>query len=560
MTGQPAPRAVAAEKSIEPRKTMASAMIPSDLADPLLGSAHAGQTSEMSWDKPENSIGVVSTMRRCFTDAISCKNEALSPSDDLLYFDTASLASKADEEAFIKKEPQVSLLTRIASDGCLVQCADLQPEGEEHVRAGVIASVRVLLDSDDATLSSGQTNFEGICNLLNSNLGAALLTMPQLFEVFGIWLSIVALSLSAVLNYLGVNLIFAACYHKQVGGLNYTALGLHSLGNFFRLWVVSILTVSTFCNMTNYLLATEVALEMWLVRLLGFDLSSISLMLISTCLYLPFTLVRSMKGIAIFSAMAAVAAIIMVILSLVLVGTHGVLPGRENVPLSWGPGPYPFLTLMAVAPRCVLTFSNQSSACIVAAQMKDSSRGNLKRVTRAALAIVYLISLCLGGAMYWMIRTNIPSDFLEGLPVSPLTQAIHFATLVLVGVSYIFNVAPCRIFAIELLFKKNENVFEASQVEFYFVTILLNGLAFFAAAFAADNGGVGLVAGLAGAICSSSLAFIFPPIIAVAVRSQETYFKQRSRLGRANLKYYLLMVLGVVILVTGVYANLASTC
>merc|ERR1719424_2050160 len=161
--------------------------------------------------------------------------------------------------------------------------------------------------------------------------------MPQLFEVFGFGCSMVMLLLSAVLNYFGVNLLFAACYHKQIGGLNYTALGLHSLGNLFRISIVTVLAVSTFCNMTNYLLATSTTLHTYSVRLTGQQYGMDVVVILSSCMFFPFTLVRNMKNIAVFSAIAALAGVSMVFLSLLLVANTGALPGRSELPLRWMP-------------------------------------------------------------------------------------------------------------------------------------------------------------------------------------------------------------------------------
>lgn len=84
-----------------------------------------------------------------------------------------------------------------------------------------------------------------------------------------------------------------------------------------------------------------------------------------------------------------------------------------------------------------------------------------------------------------------------------------FSLIFILILSYMFMFVPIRFAVINLLFNKNETLFEASKLEFYGVTIMINILVV-CVAFCVKS--LGSIMDIAGAI-ASLLGFILPIIL-----------------------------------------------
>ena len=92
---------------------------------------------------------------------------------------------------------------------------------------------------------------------------------------------------------------------------------------------------------------------------------------------------------------------------------------------------------------------------------------------------------------------------------------------------------------------------EASGLEFYGTTFVLNLLALAAALCVSD---LSLVNGLNGAICTNFIAFLLPAALYLQVRSNVALCGKRGAVpvwSRANTPYFLLIMFGVASLALG---------
>ena len=135
-----------------------------------------------------------------------------------------------------------------------------------------------------------------------------------------------------------------------------------------------------------------------------------------------------------------------------------------------------------------------------------------------------------------MYVDRVPSDVLEVKtePNSPLIAVAQVAVLVLVVLSYMFMMIPCRVSLLEGLFNANEGKQEASYFKFAMVTTT-------------------------GAVAVNLGAFILPSAIYIKVRSKPGVADEKPvpTNSPSNIPFYVLIVYGFASMIFGLYMLLA---
>jgi len=397
-------------------------------------------------------------------------------------------------------------------------------------------------DEDDASL---QTNGEAIVNLLNNCLGSGMLTMGFAMGNAGILPAFFLMLLSAFLNRYTLLLNLSVC-NRSGCDPGTAAIGEKAFGVTGRAIMIVLYTVFAFLCCVSYVDASSDAVEGLLELLLGKDISSTQVLLgCWLLLLLPTTLIRSLKSVALLSFVAFIGGCVMLaavsvycVLELMTTG----LPALSE--LAWSP---PSSTVFwSSFPILLLIFSIQAGGGVVLATMKDTSEKNIRAVSGNSYILVLGMDFTIGIVSYVTFRGDIQGNVLLNFsPDSIIAVVARLALLVLVVLSYMIMMIPCKLSMIDLLYHKNESRMEASTSEFYGVTLTLNVLALCLALSVSD---LSLVNGLNGAVCTNLVAFVLPIAFCLAIQRDVEGIPVFSC---ANIKYFLILAFGCFSLVLG---------
>jgi amino acid permease len=258
-----------------------------------------------------------------------------------------------------------------------------------------------------------------------------------------------------------------------------------------------------------------------------------------------------LKGVAVLSFVAFAGGVIMVI-ALVFCCSQLLLTNGLDMPsINWWPESVS--SLLTATPLLCLCFAVQAGGGVVLATMKDTSQANVEKVANGAFTIVFVMDFILGFGAYLTFTSATAGDVIENLPESnPVSALARLCLLDLVVLSYMIMCIPCKIAIIDFAFGKNEAKNEASSVQFYGTTILLNVLALGLAVTVTD---LSIINGLNGSICTNFNAFIFPAAFNIMIRANPID-KDTPPIpikSKENYPLFAIALFGVVMLFLGTY-------
>ena len=403
-----------------------------------------------------------------------------------------------------------------------------------------------------------QSNSEAIVNLLNNCLGSGMLTMGFAFAKAGILPSIATMLLSAYLNRFTLLLNIDSCAIAQCDAAS-AALGEHAFGSAGRIVLVVLYTTFAFLCCVSYVTATADSLSGILQLFVGEALAeSRSVLLVAAwaVLLLPTTLVRSLKAVAALSFVAFVGGVVMLVSVACYCGTYLLANGLPDlaVGINWlAPSVSDYFAAM---PILLLVFSIQPGGGTVLATMQDSSVQNIRAVSLNAYLLVFAMDLTIGVIAYVTFTSEVQGNVLLNFsPTSPVALVARLALLDLVVLSYMIMMIPCKLSLLDLLFDKNEARGEASPVEFYGCTLVLNCLALGVALGVSD---LSVVNGLNGAVCTNLVAFVLPILFRLKLAPAGDGGSAPPVLCLANLPYLAILAFGLFSLALGT-AQLVQT-
>jgi len=214
--------------------------------------------------------------------------------------------------------------------------------------------------------------------------------------------------------------------------------------------------------------------------------------------------------------------------------------------------------LMVAGPLLCLPFSIQAGGGVVLSTMKDTSEENVKKVANGAYAVVFCMDLVIGLVAYFAFGAGVKADIIENLPSHAVPSVIARACLlVLVVLSYMIMMIPCKVSMLDFVFGKNEALQESTVAQFYGTTVVLNILALVVAVAVTD---LSLINGMNGSICTNFNAFIMPAAFFIKARSDpsDPMTQPVPVMSASNIPFFLIIAFGVSMLTMGSY-QLAQT-
>eukprot|EP00913_Durusdinium_trenchii_P014559 g13658.t1 len=240
--------------------------------------------------------------------------------------------------------------------------------------------------------------------------------------------------------------------------------------------------------------------------------------LLGMLLLIPFTLIRSLKRIAVLSTVATVACLIEMV---AIAGpcywdyfTGNTLVERKGVNLGEPENmvyfDLTFPKLIQVTPIILLAYATQSSAPIILASLENDSWENVRKITGFVYVVLYAISVVFGHSVYMRFTNFCTDNALTTIGQRPIDQVAIWCGFLLVFISYIFMHACLG---------KDEIEREAPYSTFVAVTMSLNCTLLLCAMAAIKLGGLTLVLRFGGGFCATLMAMVFPPLLFVRVRA-----------------------------------------
>lgn len=405
--------------------------------------------------------------------------------------------------------------------------------------------------------AGGQTHWEAVMNILNNCTGISMLGVSWAISRTGLLVGLVVMTCSALVNSYTLLLHQKTCklVNCSSGG---TELAEAMLGKAGQGFMVGLLTVFGFFCMVALIVGATDSFTGMLELFLSDDAmpSNRTAMIITSVLFLtPPTFIRSFKNIAVLSAVAFVACgtlAVMLVLSCASKLAHKGMPGIDD--LKWFPDDYP--SLMQGLPTMLLMFSIQACGAVVLATMADTSMRAMTKVTVHSYVMVYTLNCIVGGIVYLTFIEKTEKDAIKNLKLPPPMMPSHImgaiavvALFILVDLSYMLMIIPCKIALLDMIFGMKEERMEASAAQFYGTTVVLNMGALVFTLLVSD---LSIILRINGAIFTNILAFIMPPMLFMMARARpaqdQTPVKYASL---QNLPYMVICAAGCCMLVLG---------
>ncbi|XP_037776225.1 proton-coupled amino acid transporter-like protein CG1139 [Penaeus monodon] len=425
-------------------------------------------------------------------------------------------------------------------------------EGEEHDESGLTASGHHIDDAHQQT-----TNCETLIHLIKGNIGTGILAMPDGLKNSGLYTGTALLPVIATICIHCMHML-VRCAHELkerlgVSGLDYAEVGYHAfttgpaplrrLAPVARAVLNSFLTITQlgFCCVYVVFIAANVK-QVVDCKLPGNEIDIHGYMAILLIPLLAISMIRSLKVLAPFSLISNV------FLGLgIAITFHYLLQdipssydrpefkSWKQLPLFVGTSIYAFEGIGVVLPlERKMTTPEDFRGC------NGVLNTAMILVTCGYIAVGFFGYLKYGDAVHGSVTLNLP-------PSDNLAQLVKILMAVAIYLTYsLMLYVPSEIMWPHLRTRFHSN--RAKRVGEYAFRAFLVLITFILAA-AIPN--IGLFISLVGAMSSSTLAIIFPPIIELV-----TFWPRVSKL--TIIKCFVIMSFGILCFVIGSYASIMA--
>ncbi|GBM16725.1 Proton-coupled amino acid transporter 1 [Araneus ventricosus] len=416
-----------------------------------------------------------------------------------------------------------------------------------------------LESAQQATHSQRTSNFATLMHLLKGNIGTGILAMPNAVSNAGLLVG------SAGIPVLGV--ICVHCMHllvissktlaRKVGvtSLDYSStaelafkLGpakVQGLASFARFYVNSMLMLTQFGFCCVYFLFVSTSIFEVVRNLHGSSpISAHGYMAMILPIMILFNFIRSLRRLSPFSSIANVlqsAGLVMVLYFLVTGPRTGYLnpytAPLKKLPLYFGTAMYAFEGIGVVLP-------------LENAMATPEDFGGLNGVLNTGMVVVACLYTAVGFYGYLKYGDGVKPSITFNLPMGAVSELIRLMFALAIFLSYALQLyVPISI--IWPYLKKKFNLERFSKKEQLAMEYLLRSLLVFITflmAIAIPN--LDLLISLVGALASSSLALIFPPIIELC-----TVWNTNM----SPKKFKLVLIKDIFIMIFGIFGSIIGT-
>lgn len=393
----------------------------------------------------------------------------------------------------------------------------------------------VPVEMEESHRAALQSNSEAIFNMLNNALGVSLLAVSWVCSKIGLLPALMLYALSCFLNRYTLLLVFRSCQLSKVK-VSYPDVARFCFGSTGFSVVALIMTSQCCITSTAYVVTVgEVLFDV-------VPLSRKGATMLGMLLLMPFTLIRSLKRIAILSTLATIACLLELLCialpcywDVLVAGTSSVqrkMEGSCQPPLTkcdegccGEPRPMMWFHLdmknfVEVIPVILLAYATQSATPIILASLKDDSWENVRKITGFVSICLYVISALFGHSVYLRFTDTTTNNALTTIGQRPVDHTARWCGFILVFISYIFMLFPVRNVLMSACLGKDELQREAPYGVYLIMTLLLNGSLLMLALVAVELGGLSLCLRFGGGFCATLMAMVFPPMLFVRVRAE----------------------------------------
>ncbi|XP_045610493.1 proton-coupled amino acid transporter-like protein pathetic [Procambarus clarkii] len=414
---------------------------------------------------------------------------------------------------------------------------------------------------DEEAIEKPISNCETMIHVLKGNVGTGLLAMPEAFMNAGLWVGFAGIPIMGIICIHCMNILVTSskelCGRQGVRAMSYeeTASMAFKLGPegcrrwhrvvYYIITTFLVITQVGFCCVYFVFIPQNIQEAVKCMTTSG---TSISLLAYTAIFILPLLLISfipNIKYLAPVSMMAGVIQIAGIIICFYymvrdLPHIHEDLPafaGWSTLPLYFGTAIYSFEGIGLVLP-----LENKMKT--------PGAFGGLSGVLNTSMLIVMCLFASFGFFGYLQYGSTVQGSITLNLPASdPLAEAVKIAMALSVLLTY-----PLQMYVpFEILIPSVTRRFTTKKGKLVAEYAFRTAMVLLTFVLAASIPNIGLFISLVGAVSSSTLALIFPPIIELV-----TFWPNTGRCHWVLIKNVLICAFGLVGFATGTVSSIQS--
>ncbi|XP_076042534.1 proton-coupled amino acid transporter 1-like isoform X2 [Oratosquilla oratoria] len=449
---------------------------------------------------------------------------------------------RKDDKAELLKEPHGALTHYESTDSSLNKSRSASSSNESLI----------VREDDFAT-----TDTETLIHLLKGNIGTGILAMPEAFKNAGLWVGFAGIPLMGVICIHCMHILLKCshtiCKRAKVSSLSYEKTAeyafkygpenLQAYSNLVKYIITTFLIITQMGFCCVYFVFVAQNLEQAIECLVGGSgISSLGYMAILIAPVLLTCYIPELKYLAPISLIAALLQAFGLIICFYymlkdLPHIEQEVPawaGVEKLPLYFGSAIYAFEGIGLVLP--------------LENKMKNpASLRGIRGVLNTGMTIVVCLYAGIGFFGYLKYGDSVQGSITLNLPNEPLAQSVKILMSLAIFLSYPLQIYVVFEICLPSLREKVETYRNQVIVEYVGRTILV--LITFGLAAAIPS--IGLFISLIGAVSSSALALIVPPIIEIV-----TFYPDTSKL--TLVKGSCICIFGIIGFLTGTFSSVEA--
>ncbi|KAH9497816.1 hypothetical protein DERF_013772 [Dermatophagoides farinae] len=409
------------------------------------------------------------------------------------------------------------------------------------------------------------TNMQTMMHIMKANIGTGILAMPTAFMNAGLYVGLISLPLLCILcthcmhilvranNILSTRLGTGKLEYQDVASNAFT-IGPRPLRPFAH-WAARIvnlfllITQFGFCCVYSLFVAENISQFFNELTPKEYHFPPLTFLAFFLPLFILLSFVKSLKHLSLASSMANL--LQTVGLFIVMINLVQDLPSPDQVTQVGSIATYPLFLGTAV-------YAFEGIGLILPLQKEMKTPESLQGyvgVLNKSMVLVASINLAIGFFGYLKFGDNVKGSITLNLPAEPLYQSckVIFACAIFLSYAIQFYVPVTIIWPwVCRRFNLKEGAKKTNTIEYFFRA----GLVIFTVALAAAIPKLDLFISLVGAISSSGIALMFPPIIDICVLwNEEKGFKKWTWI---FIKDGAIFLLGIAGFTTGTYASIEN--